>query len=189
MWHIADFQAGLVGRCEDCYGTYPHNEKKLRVAEVYAQPEEHRCPSCFGTTFEGGWKAQIIRPCIFSDADEDEQKQARGIMRPQDLSVESTTDFRVRTGDYVVRGTGDRFQLRVPQRVTLRTGFAIPHQTTAAIGYNHARASLEDPTSVVYIIAPPREQLDQVLSMAARFPIDFSAYETIKAPLVPIGDD
>lgn len=189
MWHLEDFEAGLVRRCPKCYGTTANDSVKKKIAETYNQPEEHRCPVCFGTTFEGGFKAQIVRPAIFSDADEDEQKQARGVTNPQDLSVESTTDFRVRSGDYVFRATGDRYQLRVPNRVTLRTGFAVPHQSEAAIGYNHARANQESETSVAYIIPPSTASLEQLLIRGARVPEDFSSIEIVRAPLIPKGND
>jgi len=188
MWHIQDLQAGLVGRCSRCYGT--SDSKQREVSLVYQQPTQNRCPVCYGTTFEGGYKALIVRPTIFSDTDESEQLQSRGVVHPSDLDVESTPDFRVRSGDYVFRTSGDRFQLRVPQRVTLRTGFAHPHQTTAAIGYNHARASLEDPNvSVAYLIPPPTVTLLSLLSTAGRTPPDFTSYEVVRGPLVPAGDD
>jgi hypothetical protein len=183
MWHINDQKAGLVSRCTKCYSI--SDPIKRKIAETYNQPEQHRCPSCFGTTFQGGYKAQIVRPAIFSDADEDEQKQARGVTNPQDLAVESTPDFRVRSGDYVFRATGDRYQLRVPNRVTVRTGFAVPHQSTAAIGYNHARASQEDQTSVAYIIPPDPDSLERLLTRGAHWPYDFRKYEVIRAPLIP----
>lgn len=185
MWHINDFKAGLVDRCHKCYGKASQDTVRQRIAETYNQPEEHRCPECFGTTFEGGYKAQIIRPAIFSDADEDEQKQARGVTNPQALSVESTTDFRVRSGDYCFRSTGDRFQLRIPNRVTLRTGFAVPHQSTAAIGYNHARANQEDLTSVAFSIPPDNDTLQDLLTRGSRVPYDFGPYEVIRASLIP----
>lgn len=187
MWHHQDFDAGLVARCSRCYS--PADSVQNRIADTYNQPVQHRCPYCYGTTFEGGWKARIIRPAIFSDSDEDEQKQARGVTNPQDLSVESTTDFRIRSGDYVFRGNGDRFQLRVPQRVTLRTGFAAPTQSGMAIGYNHARANQEDLTSVAYIIPPTAAELSATLTLGSRVPYDFSTLETIKAPLIPPYND
>jgi hypothetical protein len=190
MWHNDDEIAGLITRCSECQVS--GDAIKDQVAAAYGQADQHKCPTCFGTTFEGGFKARIIRPAIFSDADEDEQKQAKGVMKPQDLSVESTTDFRVRSGDYVFRATGDRYYLRVPQRITLRTGFSVPHQSAMAIGYNHARASQEDRTSVAYDIptgpedAPPLEDL---LTMGSRVPFDFDPYETIRGPLIPVNDD
>lgn len=192
MWHVRDFEAGLVQRCSRCRGD-GSNAVRVGIADAYNQPTQARCPNCYGTTFEGGFKAQIIRPCIFSDADEDEQKLARGVMNPQDLSVESTTDFRVRSGDYVFRATGDRFYLRVPNRLTLRTGFAVPHQSSMAIGYNHARANQEDRTSVAYdILTPgidPPQTLVGLLNTANRIPIDFDNYEIIRGRLIPPEDD
>ncbi len=187
MWHVQDLNAGLVERCSRCYGTT--GSKQREISEVYQQPTQNRCPVCFGTTFEGGYRALIVRPTIFSDTDESEQVQSRGVVHPSDLDVESTPDFRVRSGDYVFRATGDRYQLRVPQRVTLRTGFAHPHQSTSAIGYNHARASLEDPQSVAYLIPPPNETLVSLLQMAGKTPQDFSPYEVVRSPLIPVGDD
>jgi hypothetical protein len=187
MWHARDHEQGLVGRCTKCYAQ--GDSVKSKIAQAYNQPEEHRCPVCFGTTFQGGFKAKIIRPAIFSDADEDEEKQPRGVTNPQDLSVESTIDFRVRSGDYVFRATGDRFQLRVPERITLRTGFEVPHQSTMAIGYNHARANQEDETSVAFIIPPTAKALGDILTRGSRTPENFSRYEIIRSPLIPRNDD
>ena len=189
MWHVEDYEAGFVEHCPVCYGEDDPTDIKRRVADTYSQPEQHRCPECFGTTFEGGYKAQIIRPAIFSDADEDEQKMARGVANPQDLSVESTPDFRVRSGDYVFRGNGDRFQLRVPNRVTLRTGFEIPHQSSMAIGYNHTRANQEALTSVAYVIPPTADALDAILTQVSRAPQKFDDFEVIRAPLIPPNND
>jgi hypothetical protein len=187
MWHIQDFQAGLVIRCIHCYGT--DGSKANQIAKVYDQPTQNRCPFCHGTTFEGGFKALIIRPAIFADTDESELFKARGVVHPTDIDIESTTDFRVRSGDYAFRANGDRFQLGVPQRITLRTGFATPHQSDSAIGYNHASASFEDPdASVAYDIGPDRATLLSILSMGSRAPSDFSAFEVIRAPLIPAGD-
>jgi hypothetical protein len=188
MWHIQDFQHGLVDRCQRCFegGDGPD----AAIARAYKQPTQNKCPSCFGTTFEGGYKALIVRPAIFSDTDESETFQARGVVHPNDLDVESTTDFRVRSQDYVFRASGDRYQLRVPQRVTLRSGFAHPHQSQEAIGYNHARASMEDPeASVAYLIPPPTQTLTSLLATVGKTPPDFSQYETIRAPLIPDWDD
>lgn len=190
MWHIQDYQAGLVARCARCYATGGADTSvATRVASVYNQPTQNRCPDCYGTTFEGGYKALIVRPAIFSDTDESETFGARGVVHPDDVDIESTTDFRVRSGDYAFRANGDRFSLRVPQRITLRTGFSMPYQTQSSIGYNHARASIEDPNaSVAYDIGPTHAELHTILSMGQHLPADFSAFEVIRAPLIPVGD-
>lgn len=187
MWHIQDFQAGLVGRCRRCYGTT--GSRTALVAEVYQQAAENKCPECFGTTFDGGYKALIVRPAIFADTDESETFAARGVVHADDVAIESTPDFRIRSGDYAFRSNGDRFVLRVPQRITLRTGYGTPHQSDASIGYNHARASMEDPNaSVAYMIPPDQHTLLSILSMGSRVPENFSQFEVIRGPLIPAGD-
>lgn len=181
MWHLDDYEKGLVGRCQTCY-------VGNRMAEAYRQTDQYKCPDCYGSTFEGGFRAIIVRPAIFSDSDENLQYQQRGVVASDQLDLESTPDFRVRTGDYCFRSTGHRFYLRVPQRVTLRTGFATPYQRSMAVGYNHARASLEDHNAVAYMIPPIEEDLVQILNATAREPLNFAQYEIIRAPLIPIDD-
>lgn len=182
LWHLEDFQSNLVERCPLCY------ESQGAVAEVYGQASDAKCPSCFGTTFEGGFKALIVRPAIFSDSDESETRHSRGVVHPNDLTIESTPDFRIRSGDYCFRITGDRFYLRVPERVTLRTGFAPPTQHDAAIGYNHANAAQEDPSSVAYLIPPFGDELGSILGHVSRIPRDWGTFEVVRAPLIPNED-
>jgi hypothetical protein len=182
MWHLEDFLANLVGRCPTCY------ESQGRIASVYGQADEYKCPDCFGTTFEGGYKALIVRPAIFSDSDETETLHSRGLVKPEDLTIESTPDFRIRTGDYCFRVNGDRYYMRVPERITLRTGFGHATQTDTAIGYNHANAAVEDPDSVAYMIPPSNDEISQILGRASRIPRDWSTFEVIRAPLIPASD-
>lgn len=182
MWHLEDFQDNLVGRCPTCY------ESQGVIATVYGQSDQYKCPDCFGTTFEGGFKALIVRPAIFSDSDEGETKSGRGVVHPQDLTIESTPDFRIRTGDYCFRVSGERYFMRVPERITLRTGFGHATQTETAIGYNHANAAVEDPDSVAYMIPPANDEVSQILNRASRIPRDWSTFEVIRAPLIPSSD-
>lgn len=179
MWHIEDFNNGLVGRCRTCYTS------QGAITEVYGQSDQNKCPDCFGTTFDGGFKALIIRPAIFSDTDEGETFHSRGVVHPNDLAIESTPDFRVRNGDYCFRQTGERYYLRVPERITLRTGYSLPTQQDHAIGYNHANAAVEDPTAVAYLIPPQPDETTAILRRSSRIPRDWSSYEVIRAPLIP----
>lgn len=179
MWHLDDFTSGLVDRCPTCYTT------QGKIADAYGQGDRYKCPDCFGTTFRGGYKALIIRPAIFSDVDKDIRGQARGVTNTDEVDVESTPDFRVRTSDYVFRATGDRLYLRVPARVTIRTGFSVPWQTTEGVGYTHAKAVIEDPTDVSYTIPPDNDRVKEILTRVARLPYDMSKYEVIRAPLIP----
>lgn len=184
MWHEQDFTAGRVGRCSSCYLA------QGRIAAAYGQGDKALCLDCYGTTFEGGLRALIYRPALFTEVDEDESKTARGIARVAGLNVESTQDFRILHGDYVFRANGHRYQLRVPERTTLRTGFGHPFQTSTSIGYNTGRAALEDVnTSVAYKIPPTATTLKAVLGLAQYVPFDFSAYEQVNAPLIPTEDD
>src|SRR5690606_25128539 len=140
---------------------------------------------CFGTSFEGGFKALMVPPAIFSDSDDNETKHSRGVVTPQDLTIESTPDCRVRTGDFALRISGDRFFLRVPERVTLRTGFAPPTQTDTAIGYNHANAVQEDPTSAAYLIPPAYDEPAVILGHISRIPRHSGACDAIHGSIMP----
>lgn len=183
MWHLDDFEKGLVKRCPTCYTS------RNRTAEVYGQGDQNKCRDCFGTTFEGGYRAIIIRPAIFADADDQEIFERRGVVRSRELTVETTPDFRIQNGDYVFRADNARFRLRAPQRVTLRTGFAHPWQQTSSLTYNHPRAAIEDPDAVCYLLPPSKESLRGLLSVSTQAPVDFSGFEVIRAPLIPADED
>lgn len=183
MWKLEDFNAGLVTRCSRCYGTAGTLDS--RITSVYAQPTQNKCPVCYGTTFQGGIRAQIVRPTVFSDTDDVEQKSVRGVTHPQNTIVESTSDFRARSGDYVFRIDGSRWQLATPERVTLRTGYGHPGQTEDTLGYARAQASLEDPNTVAYLIPPTlTSDLVTALSAPSRYP-STSFTDVINGPLIP----
>lgn len=184
MWTAADEAAGLVVRCLRCFAN-PSLSTEDRISASYGQGNQYACTDCFGTQFEGGFRALIVRPAIFNDMDKGQTKGAKGVVQPGTLGIETTPDFRIRPGDYCFRSDGDRFQLRQPRRTTLRTGFATPWQADAAIDYNQLNAALEDPASVAYQIPPARSELAQVLGTYTRLPADFSWFEVIRAPLIP----
>jgi hypothetical protein len=184
MWTAADEAAGLVVRCQRCFAN-PSLSTEDRISASYGQGNQYACTDCFGTQFEGGYRALIVRPAIFTDMDKGQTKSAKGVVQPGSLGIETTPDFRVRPGDYCFRSDGDRFQLRQPKRTTLRTGFAEPWQADAAIDYNQLNAALEDPASVAYQIPPAQAELAQVLGTYTRITTDFSWFEVIRAPLIP----
>lgn len=182
LWHLLDFQQGLVARCSRCYAT----GVDARIAAVYEQPRDKNCPVCFGTTFEGGYRARIVRPAIFADTDQDERVDRRGEVHPDSVSVETTWDFRSRTGDYVVRADNSRWRLRVPTRTTLRTGFGFPGQTEASLTYARLTAEREEPGTVAYLLPPVDSgAVENTLTQPARTPLDFSSFEQVRGPLVP----
>jgi hypothetical protein len=178
LWHVEDFERGYVVRCLRCYG-----DGTARAAAVYNQPRQNRCPECFGTTFEGGIRAKVVRPAIFTDTDDVENPSPRGVTHPQNLTVESTSDFRFRNGDFVFRLDGSRWQLSAPSRVTVRTGFAHPSQAATSMGYGPAMAQLEDETSVAYDIPPNKATLTTLLASPNNYPA--VEVDVINGPLIP----
>jgi hypothetical protein len=178
MWTARDYDAGLVGLCTTCASD--------RISKAYGQATRNRCPNCFGTRFEGGYRALIVRPAIFSDSDDSQSFTARGVVAPQEVNVETTSDFRVHSGDYAMRATGERLQLRAPQRTTLRTGYGTPYQRDVATAYGLARAAVEDAESVAYMIPPDTDDLIEILSRGGYTPPSFADIEVIRAPLIPL---
>ena len=180
MWKVEDFYHNLVQHCSTCY-----NGEFARQADVYKQPTRNLCPDCFGTTFEGGIRAKVVRPALFTDTDDQEVVGEHGVTYPQTLSVESTSDFRFRNGDYVIRFDGSRWQLSAPQRVTVRTGFGHPTQVSDSIGYTQALATLEDKTSAAQLIPPTADtDIAAILAAPSRYP-EPSPADVINGPLIP----
>lgn len=182
LWSVEDHVAGYVQKCTTC-------ETNSRIHEVYNQAKINKCPDCFGTNFEGGYRATIIRPAIISDDDPGETLGPRGVSHQTNVYVESTTDFRVREGDYMLRANDTRFRLRTPSSANMRTGFGTPYNTLNSVGYNLNQATLEDKTSVAYMIPPQADDLRYVLHNAIRIPQDKSPWEDIRAPLIPEAYD
>jgi hypothetical protein len=183
MWKVEDYKHGYVRHCPRCYAST--NDTISRNTAAYQQPTQNRCPMCYGTTFEGGIRAKIIRPALVTDTDDTEQISQRGVVYPQHIMVESTSDFRFRAGDYLLRADGSRWQLSAPTRVTVRTGYGHPTQANDSIGYATGAATLEDVTNVVWIIPPNTEELKGMLLPESRYPI--ARYDETYGPLIPNG--
>lgn len=183
MWTVEDHERGLVQRCHRCYASGNSTEDK--VAAIYNQPTQNKCPVCYGTTFEGGFRAIIVRPTIWDDTDPKQQWQAKGVVQTESVNIQSTYDFRVRDGDYAFRASGERFYLRTPQRTQLRTGFDTPQQATENISYNLARATREAETSVAYLLPPSGRRMEEILERTVRIPGSFKSVEIVRVPLIP----
>lgn len=147
MWRPHDHKRGLVGRCPVCW------EGPLqRQAEAFQQATQRECPACFGTTFEGGFRAQIIRPALWSDRNQEISEEARGYTLSDTLLAETTGDFVLHKGDYVFRGDNSRYQVEEKREVIMRSGFVTP-ATPTSIGGGFT-GHLEDPTSPAFRIPP-----------------------------------
>lgn len=179
LWDVDDFVAGRVQRCPECYIAYG------KIAETYKQSARKDCPDCYGTTFEGGYKAKVIRPSMWDANEEDEQEARRGEVTIQTASIQSTSDFRLRVGDYIFRADGSRWQMRTVSTSAVRTGFQSPERRTE-VGYNYGLVQREEEGTVAYTIPPLTDAIGAILDVSRlRTPPDFSAHEEIRGPLLP----
>ena len=180
LWNVADHEAGLVARCQDCYVAYG------RIAEAYGQPARRKCPTCFGTTFQGGYRATIVRPTIWDYNEKDHREHSRGEVIVSTASVQTTSDFQLRTGDYIIRADNGRWQVRSKSTNNLRTGFETPSAASAPLGYNFGQVSLEDKDSVAHTIPPvDAAEVRTLLSVVdQRRPSDFSEFDDLRGPLI-----
>ena len=179
LWHLEDHLEGLVDRCHRCV------LGRGEVGEVYAQPDRANCPVCYGTTFQGGIKARIIRPALWGVSDPDHRQDTRGEIQVEQAWVETTSDFVMRTGDYFGRADASRWRVLQVASVGLRSGFE-PDRNEASSGLTYPQVALEDDDMIVYQIPPDDETLSDLLTRPGfGYPVDFTAAEQINGPLVP----
>lgn len=179
LWRAIDFEAGLVGHCPTCYSA-------SREARAFGQPTFNKCPDCYGTTFEHGLRALIIRPALVSNRSTDTRDEARGEYVHESLSLETTEDFTARRGDFLIRADGIRYRLAEKDTDVLRTGFDVPDDTDAISG-GITTAVREDPHSVAYLIATPAPGYRTVLTsfLGQHLPAtNLADFEQIHGPLV-----
>lgn len=174
MWRPQDFDAGRVGYCTTCYGS-------SRSARAFAQATERRCADCYGTTYEGGYRAQILRPALLSDRNTDSVDSERGAVITDSLTVETAPDFTCHSGDYLFRFDNARYRCEEMSETILRSGFAEADSADSISGSISA-AHLEDPSSVAYLIPPDATLLRTWLTSAnlGHVVSDLSGYETVR---------
>lgn len=144
MWTVSDFEAGLVGKCPTCF-------VGDRGAVAFGQSPDPKCPDCYGTTFDGGFRAQIIRASIVVHSTPEREQGIRGQTTIDNINLESTTDFTMHHGDYVFRADEARYQTSEKTEDSVHDGFSIMDTQNPYVA-NIAEAKLEDPTSVAYAI-------------------------------------
>lgn len=156
MWRALDVANGLVEYCSNCF-------ENDRAAKAFGQPPSKKdCPVCYGTGFEGGFRAQIIRPAIWSDRNSEVVDDRSGTTTMDSLQVETTPDFVFRKGDFIFRGDGSRYQAEEKSEGVVRTGFGVPDSLDSFKGTIPV-ARLEDPTSVAFLIPPTTTELVDLL--------------------------
>src|SRR5690606_568378 len=133
LWNIQDHEAGDIGRCPDCYLS------QGRMAEVYNQAPRKDCLTCFGTTFGPQPKAKIVRLSLWDMTEESNKEGRRGETHTKTATVQSESDFRVRVGDYILRGDNTRWQIQNTTTNHLRTGFLMPDKVDTSLGYVYSQ--------------------------------------------------
>lgn len=93
MHHVNEAQ-GKVDRCPACFN------------DIYKQGDKFDCPTCYGTTFDGGVAAVWRAWGIFTDSDDSETFGKRGMWHPMasKIHTEHVPDLWQR--DYAIRVTG-----------------------------------------------------------------------------------
>lgn len=183
LWWAKDHDAGLVALCPTC----TLSDAVLgRMSAAYEQPTREKCPDCYGTHFQGGIRAQIVRPSLWTDSNTDTQRTPRGEVSSDAMVIETTEDFTFRHGDYIFRADGSRYQGEEINSTWIRSGFDVPDRLKSVAGQID-QARLEDPSSVAYMIPPSADRLSEILrvSTATHFPPDFGDVEIRNGPLIP----
>lgn len=90
MYHVNEVQ-DTVPRCPACYD------------EDYKGGERYDCPRCFGTTFDGGVKDVWRAWAMFTDANDAETFDKRGLWHPIASSVHTEHLPDLWQRDYVIR--------------------------------------------------------------------------------------
>lgn len=186
LWKITDYQANLCQRCPVCY------QPEGAIAQVYKQSDNPKCPVCYGTTFagnHGGLKALIVRPAMWSTRSTDNMTdQARGVIVSNATQVQSTSDFRLQTGDFIFRADGTRWQIRTPNQDSGETGFEASTDPRTMIAMDYQNVMREDESSVAYLIPPPPVTSMALLDVGPGYPnpAQFLSIQVIDGPLVPL---
>lgn len=182
MWTSEDFEAGRVGRCTTCMV----NDEI--ASKTYKQVPVERCLDCYGTTFEGGYRARLVRPALWSLNEPEFREQGRGDIKRHSATVQSTHDFQMRTGDFLFRADGTRWRMRQPASTYLHHGFQPAMPGNSSVGFIYGQVDREAETSVVYIIPPSKQELATILNVWSHAPPDFSAYEVVRGPLYTLPE-
>lgn len=179
-WRIQDLQAGWTTRCHVCYA-------RGRTSDAYGQSDKEKCLNCYGTTFEGGIRGQIVRPAIWTDMNEDTLvSDARGQVLQSDAKlIQTTADFTMTSNDYVFRYDGTRWQVGDPLGNRIHTGFGPIGDKSSLIGYNLQSINREDESTVAYLVPPDPAALMELLNVTGtRSPLDWTSLDIVHAPLL-----
>lgn len=186
MWNIEDFDAGRVERCSRCQSLAGATDEAAEmIFEAFQAPAEDQCPNCLGTTFEGGWKAKIVRPSIWDYREEIWSQTARGLVQNLQGSVQTTSDFFMRNGDVILRADGTRWRTSDGTPTRIADGFGTPSRADSNLGYSYAQVNRDEDTTLL-IEPTTRSELTALLETVGKhWPTDTSDVDQIRGPLIP----
>lgn len=186
LWNTEDFKAGRVERCSRCIGlSGATDEAAALIFDTFKAPAEDQCPNCYGTTFEGGWKAKIVRPSIWQYAEEVWSQTARGMVNNLSGSVQTPSDFFMRRHDVILRADGTRWRTADGTPARIMDGFGTASRVDSNLGYTYGNVSRDESTTLM-IEPTTRTELTALLeSVGHHWPTDTSGVDQIRGPLIP----
>lgn len=149
LWRAEDAALGLVTYCQDCQDspnpstpTASGNAAiRSRVSQVYRQTGNSYCPTCYGTTFSGGFKTTCYHLYMLAaDTPQGRQNLSTGQYWKNNPQVQFSWYPEIRVGDMVVRvnqwtnghptSLGERFVVSTVNVQSIRTGPGTSYNTT-----------------------------------------------------------
>lgn len=192
MWTVHDLDEGLVTRCSRCQSIGGKtSDASAMIFDSFKSPVEGQCSNCYGTTFEGGWKAKLIRPAMWDYAEEKWDKTARGYITNNSGSVQSTADFFMRDDDYIFRADGTRWKVSGAQPGRIIDGFGHPSRADNNLGLNYTSVVRENESAPSFKIPPlTRTELTELLDVVGRHhAVDYRSFDEIRGPIRPESND
>jgi hypothetical protein len=137
----------------------------------------------------GGMKARLVRPCMWNPTDEYQKLVATGEIITATTSVQSVSDFRMRTGDFILKADGTRWRVARHETDSIISGFQAANDIRAMTGYNYPLCTREDESTPAFLAPPDTATVMSLLdtSIIPNWPVDFSSWEVVNGGL--ISDD
>jgi hypothetical protein len=174
LWTAYDYRNGDVGLCRRCTGD------ESRAFRAYRQPTTQKCPDCYGSTFEGGYRAKVVRPCIWSDTNVETTQGNRGVLRTDTVSVETTADISIHAGDIIIRHDNTRYLTNEPDPIILRDSFSHPNDQRSQSNILQTVHRDDPNTGASYLVDPVGQAATEALlniPPGTHRPLDFSGFD------------
>lgn len=101
VWTLQDYKDGIVKRCPECWDEVNHQSKK-----------PSNCLSCYGTTFEGGYRdVEIRRLIVLENTNADIEYSKDGVSQKFDVTIKAACEPIYHDGDVIAEVldmTGDK---------------------------------------------------------------------------------